>query len=214
MGDQRRRERKAARRERAKRVERQRRLTADQCAILLWDADAAWNQRDYEDARRLLEKILHIRPNHRTAHERLAELHFSAGRSEEGLTHYDRLSHPPEWPVLTYQAAVANARLARFDRSRPLLDEFLKATSRQPEFKPLRASARALRQQWARMARQHAARAARGTHRVSTSSDRDGQLEIPSMRVAAEGPAPVAPATANGEGPARAGRWSCGKQGN
>ena len=205
MGDQRQRERKAARRERAKRVQRHRRLTADQCANLLWDADAAWNQRDYEDARRLLEKILHIRPNHRTAHERLAELHFSAGRSEEGLIHYDRLSQPPEWPVLTYQAAVANARLARFDRSRPLLDEFLRATSRQPDFKPLRASARALRQQWARLARQHAARAAPGTPRVSTPSDRDGQLELPSMRVATEGPASFAPATANGEGSARAG---------
>ena len=108
MGDKRQRERKTARRERAKRAQRQRRLTADQCANLLWDADAAWNQRDYEHAQRLLEKILHIRPNHRTAHERLAELHFAAGRSEAGLTHYDRLSQPPEWPVLTYQAAVAN----------------------------------------------------------------------------------------------------------
>jgi superfamily II DNA or RNA helicase len=202
MGDNRQRDRKTARRERTKRAQRQRRLTADQCANLLWEADAAWNQRDYEHARRLLEKILHIRPNHRTAHERLAELHFAAGRSEAGLTHYDRLSQPPEWPVLTYQAAVANARLARFDRSRPLLDEFLKATSRQPELKPLRASARALRQQWGRLARQHAARAAQGTQ-VSTPPDPNGQLELPSMRRARERPASLAPAAAHAEGHAR-----------
>ncbi len=210
MGDKRQRERKTARRERAKRSQRQRRLTADQCANLLWDADAAWNQRDYEHARRLLEKILHIRPNHRTAHERLAELHFTAGRSEAGLTHYDRLSQPPEWPVLTYQAAVANARLARFDRSRSLLDAFLKATSRQPEFKPLRANARALRQEWARLARQHAARAAQSPPRVSTSPDPDGQLELPTVRVAGARPASPPPAAANAEGHAQTGAGHAG----
>jgi superfamily II DNA or RNA helicase len=204
MGDKRQREQKTARRERVKRAQRQRRLTADQCANLLWDADAAWNQRDYEHARRLLEKILHIRPNHRTAHERLAELHFAAGRSEAGLTHYDRLSQPPEWPVLTYQAAVANARLARFDRTRPLLDAFLKVTRRQPEFEPLRASARAIRQQWARLARQDAARAARGTRGVSLPSASGPQLELPSMRVAGERPASFALPAANAKGHARA----------
>lgn len=211
MGDKRQRERKTARRERAKRAQRQRRLTADQCTNLLWDADAAWNQRDYEHARRLLEKILHIRPNHRTAHERLAELHFTAGRSEAGLTHYDCLSQPPEWPVLTYQAAVANARLARFDRSGPLLDEFLKATSRQPEFKPLRASARALRQEWARLARQHAARAAQSPPTVSTLPDPNGQLELPSMRVAGERLASLArTGAANAEGHAQTGAGHAG----
>ncbi len=212
MSAKRQHERKAARRERDKRAQRQRRLTADRCASLLWDADAAWNQRDYEHARRLLEKILHIRPNHRTAHERLAELHFTAGRSEAGLTHYDRLSQPPEWPVLTYQAAVANARLARFDRSRPLLDEFLKATSRQPEFKPLRASARALRQQWARLARQPAARAARRPHGVSPPSDPDGQLKLPTMRVAGERPASLAPTAAHAEGHAQTGAGHTGSR--
>ena len=163
MSDRRHQARKAARRERAKHAERQRRLTSDRCADLFYAAVWAWNHRDHEHARQLLEKILRIRPNHHAAHERLAELDFAAGRFEAGLAHYHNLSQPPEWPVLTYHAAVANARMGRFDRGRPLLDEFLRSTSRQPEFGQLRANARSFRREWAKLARKEAARGARLT---------------------------------------------------
>ena len=190
---------KAARRERAKRAERQRRLTSDRCADLFYAAIVAWNDRDREQARQLLEKILRIRPSHHAAHERLAELDFAAKRFEAGLAHYENLSQPPEWPVLTYHAAVAHARMGRFDRGRPLLDEFLKSTSRQPEFGQLRAIARSLRREWAKLARKEAARGARLTDTGQAPLPLDGAIDAvvarrPPTRLPGEPAGSLAPA--------------------
>jgi superfamily II DNA or RNA helicase len=182
MSDRRRQARKAARREQTKLAERQRRLTSDRCADLFYAAVWAWNHRDHEHARQLLEKILRIRPNHHAAHERLAELDFAAGRFEAGLAHYHSLSQPPEWPVLTYRAAVANARMGRFDRSRSLLDEFLKSTSRQSEFGQLRANARSFRREWAKLARKEATREARLTDTEQASLPLDGSIDAAARR--------------------------------
>lgn len=182
MSNRRHQERKLARREQAKRAERHRRTTSDHCANLFYAAESAWNRRDPERARRLLEKILRIRPTHHAAHERLAELHFASGRFESGLGHYHNLSRPPGWPVVTYQAAVAHARRGRFGHGRRLLDEFLKATSRQPEFGQLRASARSLRREWAKLARKEAVRGAQLTHMRQAPLPLDGELEAAAAR--------------------------------
>jgi superfamily II DNA or RNA helicase len=160
VSSSRRRSEKTARRERAKRAERHRRDTSDVCASLLAGAVVAWDSRDLDRAQRLLERIVRIRPNHRDAHERLAELHFTAGRPDAGLAHYQRLSQGPEWPPVTYMAAVAHGRLGQFAEGCQLLDEFLRETAGQAEFSPLRTTARTLRQEWAGVARAETNRAA------------------------------------------------------
>ena len=159
MNNTRRREAKAKRRERARRAARRRQLEADRCTALLDEAQWAWDGGDVPTARRLLDKLLRVRPNHQRAHEHLAELHFAAGRFEEGLAHYERLLQPPEWPPLSYQAAVASFRAGRFDRCRTLIDEFVRQTRRRPEFKLLRAMARTVRQECIKATRHAATRA-------------------------------------------------------
>ena len=179
MGDRERHAKKAAQRERAKRAERHRRLTSDRCADLFVAAVLAWNQSDLEYARELLEKILRIRPNHQPAHERLAELHFVAGRFEAGLAHYHNLSQPPVWPVLTYEAARAHAGKNEFDRGLTLLDEFLKATTGLPKFNQLRADSRSLRREWAKLARKETTQAARTTSTDQATLPLDAERDAP-----------------------------------
>ncbi len=144
---------KARQRERDKRAERQRRLLADRCASWLFEADAAWNARDMTGARRLLEKILRVRPTHQAASERLAELCFIERRFAEGLTHYDRLLQRPDWLPLTYQAAVACLRMGRFDRGRAMAADFLEATRSETGLAQLRADAKMVRDECARLAK-------------------------------------------------------------
>lgn len=165
MSNTRRREAKAKRRERARRAARQRRLEAERSTELLYEAEWAWEGGDLARARRLLDKVLRIRPNHESALAHLAELHFVAGRFDEGLAYYERLLQPLEWPPLTYQAAVASYRTVRFDEGVSLIDGFLSRTRRLPQFKQLRAMARTLRRACVEAARQAAGRATRETPR-------------------------------------------------
>jgi predicted Zn-dependent protease len=159
---------KAWRREQAKRADRHRRQTADKCAHLLYEAESALNARDVEQARRLLEQILRVRPNHEIATEYLADLHFKAQRFEPGLVHYDRLSQIPDWPPLIYNATVACFQTGRFDRGRTLADIVLKKTVHQAEFKRIHAMARVLRTECAKAATRAAAAARRHARAAST----------------------------------------------
>lgn len=168
MSSKRREDVKARRRERAKRADRHRRLTADRCADLLYEAESAWDAGNVEQARRLFEQILRIRPNHETANEYLADLHFKAQRFEMGLVHYDRLSRSPDWPAVIYNAAFACFRTGRFDQGWTLADEYLRRTVHQAQFKRPHAMARVLRDECAKAAKRAAAAARRDARAVNT----------------------------------------------
>jgi superfamily II DNA or RNA helicase len=158
---------KAQQREREKRAERHRRQLADHCADWLFEADAAWNARDMTGARRSLEKILRIRPTHQAANERLAELCFVDRRFGEGLTHYNRLLQNPEWLPVIYQAAVACLSVGRFDQGRSIAADFLKATRSDTGLAQLRADAKLVRDECARLAKR--------PNRHSDDEPRDGK---------------------------------------
>src|SRR5438552_6929365 len=97
---------------------------------------------DLDAARRLLEKALRIHPGSQEAHERLAELHIRCDQFLEGLSHYEQLTRAPQWPQLTYLAAVAAYRLARLDQARALALLFLRTAGRNSQLKPVRMHAR------------------------------------------------------------------------
>ncbi|MEO7274137.1 MAG: tetratricopeptide repeat protein, partial [Vicinamibacterales bacterium] len=94
---------KVRQREREKRTERERRRIAERCADWLFEADAGVRAGDPASARRLLEKILRLRPTHQGANERMADLCFVEKRFADGLTHYERLIEPPDWPPLIFR---------------------------------------------------------------------------------------------------------------
>src|SRR5437899_2135278 len=105
---QRRHEARKKQREREVRAALQRRSELDRCNMLVLQADTIWHGAgDLTETRRLLAKALRIHPGSQAVHERLAELDIRDGRPIEGLQHYDQLIRPPEWPQLTYMAAVA-----------------------------------------------------------------------------------------------------------
>jgi predicted Zn-dependent protease len=96
-------------------------------------AEAVWHGAgDVAEARRLLEKAVKIHPGSHDAHERLAELHIRSDRFLEGITHYEQLTRPPEWPQLTYMAAIAAYRLGRFDQARTLAQPSSSRPARTP----------------------------------------------------------------------------------
>jgi superfamily II DNA or RNA helicase len=145
MGTRRGQQGKTARQERAKRAERQRRVDARRCGLLLVDAELAWNARDVAQARRLLERVVRIRPNHQEANEHLAELHFLEQRHAEGLTHFDRLVTAPSHTGLIYQAAVACLFAGRFAQGATLASDFLQNCPRGEAFARTRKAAREVR---------------------------------------------------------------------
>ena len=93
---------KMQRREARKRAEKTRRQLADHCAQLMYDAEGAWFAKDFARARRCFQRILHVRPTHQAANERMAELAFIDGLHAEGLRHFDRLVEPPEFPIISF----------------------------------------------------------------------------------------------------------------
>lgn len=131
-------------RKHARRVERQRRIDADHCAVLMLEAEIAWEDQKPEASQRLLEKILKLRPNHAEALERLAEACFSRGRFAEGLAHYERLREAPRWPGVTYGAAIAACNTGRMEQCQKLVAEFLDETKGSPDFAKVRKAAREL----------------------------------------------------------------------
>lgn len=128
MSKQKKRLEKEKKRERARRVEKQRRIDADVSAELMVRSELARDLNDLGGSRRLLEKVLNIRPNHADALERLAATCFRLRRLEEGLAYYERLREPPRWPPVTYNAAVAAWNLERIEQCKMWVTEFLETT--------------------------------------------------------------------------------------
>lgn len=147
------------------------------------EADALWyGTRDVDQAGRLLEKAVRIHPTSHEARERLAELYIRGNRWLEGLAHYEQLTRPPEWPQVTYMAAVAAYRVARFDQARTLAQLFLRASSRISELEPARAHARQL------------ADACKTLARRGLTSNRGGRVSSEPEHVRVGGAAPRADA--------------------
>jgi superfamily II DNA or RNA helicase len=142
---QRRQEAKKKRREREYRAARRHRFESDHCKALVMDADAVWHGAgDAAEACRLLEKAVRIYPASQEAHERLAELYIRGDRFLEGLSQYEQLSRLPEWPVITYLAAIAAYRLSRFDQAGTLARVFLRTAAKIPALAQARTHARQL----------------------------------------------------------------------
>jgi hypothetical protein len=112
---------KAQRREARKRTEKTRRQ-------LPYDAEDAWLAKDFLRAQRCFQRILHVRPTHQAANERMAELLFIDGLQAEGLRHFDRLVGPPEFPIIDFRAAAACLITERFDQGAELAHRFLRRT--------------------------------------------------------------------------------------
>ena len=74
MTNHRRREAKEKKRHERIRLERARRLRAQQCDRLMFEAEVEWRAKRSERAERLLEKVVRINPHHTEAHLHLAEL--------------------------------------------------------------------------------------------------------------------------------------------
>jgi hypothetical protein len=91
----------------------------------MYDAEDAWLAKDFPRARRCFLRILHVRPTHQAANERMAELFFIDGLQAEGLQHFDRLVAPPEFPIIDFRAAAACLITERFDQGVELAQRFL-----------------------------------------------------------------------------------------
>jgi superfamily II DNA or RNA helicase len=143
---------KAQRREARKRAEKTRRQLADHCAQWMYEAEDAWFAKDFPRARRCFQRILHVRPTHQAANERMAELFFIDGLQAEGLRHFDRLVEPPEFPIIDFRAAAACLITERFDQGAELAQRFLRRTADDGRMDDPRAKARLIHAECRRLA--------------------------------------------------------------
>jgi tetratricopeptide (TPR) repeat protein len=153
VGSESKRRAKAQRREARKRAEKTRRQLADYCALWMYDAEEAWFAKDFPRARRCFERILHMRPTHQAANERLAELLFIDGLQADGLRHFDRLVEPPEFPIIDFRAAAACLITERFDQGAELAQRFLQRTEDDGRMDDPRAKARLIHAECRRLAK-------------------------------------------------------------
>ena len=144
---------KAQQREARKRAEKTRRQLADHCAQWMYDAEDAWFAKDFPRARRCFQRILHVRPTHQAANERMAELLFIDGLQSEGLRHFDRLVAPPEFPIIDFRAAAACLITERFDQGATLAQRFLRRTEDDGLMDDPRAKARLIQAECRRLAK-------------------------------------------------------------
>jgi tetratricopeptide (TPR) repeat protein len=169
---------KAQQREARKRAEKARRQVADQCAQWMYEAEDAWLAKDFPRARRCFQRILHIRPTHQAANERMAELFFIDGLQAEGLRHFDSLIEPPEFPIIDFRAAAACLITERFDQGAELARRFLERTKDDGLMDNPRAKARLIHAECRRLTRtkRHLARQAgllqRGDKRAAVHNPR------------------------------------------
>jgi superfamily II DNA or RNA helicase len=183
---------KAQRREARKRSEKTRRQLADHCAQWMYDAEDAWFAKDFPRARRCFERILHVRPTHQAANERMAELLFIDGLQAEGLRHFERLVEPPEFPIIDFRAAAACLITERFDRGASLSQRFLRRTEDDGLMDAPRAKARLIRAECRRLARtkRHLTRQgdllSRGDTRAAVHTRRQDRPGPPIPRVSRE----------------------------
>jgi superfamily II DNA or RNA helicase len=153
VGSESKRRAKAQRREARKRAEKTRRQLADHCAQWMYDAEDAWFAKDFPRARRCFERILHVRPTHQAANERLAELLFIDGLQADGLRHFDRLVEPPEFPIIDFRAAAACLITERFDQGAELAQRFLQRTEDDGRMDDPRVKARLIHAECRRLAK-------------------------------------------------------------
>ncbi|MBY0495110.1 MAG: DEAD/DEAH box helicase family protein [Cyanobacteria bacterium] len=151
MGSESKRRAKAQRREARKRTEKTRRQLANHCAQWMYDAEDAWFAKDFPRARRCFQRILHVRPTHQAANERMAELLFIDGLQAEGLRHFDRLVDPPEFPIIDFRAAAACLITERFDQGAALAQRFLRRTEDDDLMDDPRAKARLIQAECRRL---------------------------------------------------------------
>jgi SNF2-related domain len=161
---------KAQRREARKRTEKTRRQLADHCAQWMYDAEDAWFAKDFPRARRCFQRILHVRPTHQAANERMAELLFIDGLQAEGLRHFDRLVDPPEFTIIDFRAAVACLITECFDQGAALAQRFLRRTEDDGLMDDPRAKARLIQAECRRLAKTKRHLARRGD--LPTRGDR------------------------------------------
>src|SRR5215204_2691922 len=128
----------------------------------MYDAEDAWFAKDFPRARRCFQRILHVRPTHQAANERMAELLFIDGLQGEGLRHFERLVEPPEFPIVDFRAAAACLITERFDQGAALARRFLKRTEDDGLMDNPRAKARLIQAECRRLAKtkRHLARQA------------------------------------------------------
>jgi superfamily II DNA or RNA helicase len=183
---------KAQRREARKRSEKTRRQLADHCAQWMYDAEDAWFAKDFPRARRCFERILHVRPTHQAANERMAELLFIDGLQAEGLRHFERLVEPPEFPIIDFRAAAACLITECFDRGASLAQRFLRRTEDDGLMDAPRAKARLIRAECRRLAKtkRHLPRQgdllSRGDTRAAVHTRRQDRPGPPIPRVSRE----------------------------
>jgi superfamily II DNA or RNA helicase len=150
---------KAQRRDARKRAEKTRRQFADHCTQWMYDAEDAWFAKDFARARQYLQRILHVRPTHQAANERVAELLFIDGLQAEGLRHFDRLVQPPEFPIMDFRAAGACLITHRVDQGAELATRFLRRTRDDGLMDGLRVKARLIHAECLRLAKANRHRA-------------------------------------------------------
>ena len=128
----------------------------------MYEAEDAWFAKDFPRARQCFLRILHVRPTHQAANERMAELFFIDGLQGEGLRHFDRLVQPPDFPVIDFRAAGACLITGRFDHGVELATRFLRRTEDDGLMDSPRAKARLIRAECLRLAKanRHLARQA------------------------------------------------------
>jgi superfamily II DNA or RNA helicase len=183
---------KAQRREGRKRAEKTRRQLADHCAQWMYDAEDAWFAKDFPRARRCFQRILHVRPTHQAANERMAELFFIDGLQAEGLRHFDRLVASPEFPIIDFRAAAACLITDRFDQGAALAQRFLHRTEDDGLMDDPRAKARLIHAECRRLikAMHHLARrtdlGTRGNRRAAVPNQRQDRHGPPTPGVSRE----------------------------
>jgi superfamily II DNA or RNA helicase len=183
---------KAQRRETRKRAEKMRRQLADHCAQWMYNAEDAWLANDFPRARRCFQRILHVRPTHQAANERIAELLFIDGLQAEGLRHFDRLVEPPEFPIIDFRAAAACLITERFDQGAALARRFLQRTADDRLMHDPRAKAHLIHAECRRLtkAKRHRARQAdlltRGDTRAAVQNRGQDRPGPPIPRVSRE----------------------------
>jgi hypothetical protein len=117
----------------------------------MYEAEDAWVAKDFPRAQRCFQRILHVRPTHQAASERMAELCFIDGLQAEGLRHFDRLVEPPECPIIDFRAAVACLITERFDQGAALAQRFLRRTEDDGRMGDPRAKARLIQAECRRL---------------------------------------------------------------
>lgn len=162
MTNQRRREAKEKTRKARIRLRKARRLQAQQCERLLFEAEMEWRAKRPERAAHLLEKVVRIDPHHSEAHLHLAELCFVARRFEQGLRHFERVPVDEVPTPLVSYAADASLAAGELDRAETLAREYLRRLGRGRDVDSLRAAGRILLDQ-SRKGKRAARRAARAT---------------------------------------------------